>query len=77
MRRVLPILMVLALPASAAQVDLELLPMTDISRSMSPAELALQRQGDVEALRSDAVAAALGRAPSCCRSPNGRISPGR
>lgn len=62
MRRVLPVLMLLALPASAEEVDVELLLMVDISRSMSAAELALQRQGYVEALRSDSVAAALGRA---------------
>ncbi len=62
MRFVLPLLALLALPASAEEVDVELLLMVDISRSMSPAELELQRQGYVEALRSDTVAAALGRA---------------
>jgi hypothetical protein len=62
MRYVLPLLMLLALPASAEEVDVELLLMVDISRSMSPDELELQRQGYVAALRSDSVAAALDRA---------------
>jgi hypothetical protein len=62
MRLVLPLVALLALPASAEEVDVELLLMVDISRSMSAAELELQRQGYVEALRSDSVAAALGRA---------------
>jgi hypothetical protein len=62
MRVLLALLMLLALPASAEEVDVELLLMVDISRSMSPADLELQRQGYVAALRSDSVAAALGRA---------------
>ena len=62
MRYVLPVLALLAAPAKADQVDLELLLLVDVSRSMSASELELQRQGYVEALRSDAVAAALGRA---------------
>ena len=62
MRYVLPVLALLAAPAKAEEVDLELLLLVDVSRSMSAAELELQRQGYVEALRSDAVAAALGRA---------------
>jgi hypothetical protein len=60
---VIPLLALLAMPANAAEeVDLELLLLVDVSRSMSAAELDLQRQGYVEALRSDSVAAALGRA---------------
>jgi hypothetical protein len=55
------LLLILALPARAEEVDLELLLLVDISRSMSPAELELQRRGYAEALRSDSVAAALGR----------------
>ncbi len=51
----------LALPARAEEVDLELLLLVDVSRSMSPAELELQRRGYAEALRSDSVAAALNR----------------
>ena len=62
MRYVLPVLALLAAPANAEEVDLELLLLVDVSRSMSASELELQRQGYVEALRSDAVAAALGRA---------------
>ncbi len=69
MRYVLPVLALLAAPAKAEEVDLELLLLVDVSRSMSASELELQRQGYVEALRSDAVAAALGRALT------GRIGP--
>ncbi|WP_432618949.1 DUF1194 domain-containing protein [Albidovulum sp.] len=59
----IPLLALLAMPADAAEeVDLELLLMVDVSRSMSSAELEIQRQGYVAALRSDSVAAALGRA---------------
>lgn len=60
---VLALAALLATPAQAAEeVDVELLLLVDVSRSMSTAELALQRQGYVAALRSDSVAAALGRA---------------
>ena len=55
------LLLILALPARAEEVDLELLLLVDVSRSMSPAELEVQRRGYAEALRSDSVAAALGR----------------
>lgn len=58
----------LAQPLRAAEIDLELLLLVDVSRSMSPAELDLQRRGYAEALRSDGVAAALDR------SPTGRIA---
>lgn len=59
----LALLACLASPAIAAEeVDVELLLLVDVSRSMSAAELDMQRQGYVEALRSDSVAAALGRA---------------
>lgn len=61
MRWFLFIMMSLALPARAEEVDLELLLLVDVSRSMSPAELEIQRRGYAEALRSDSVAAALGR----------------
>ena len=54
-------LAVLAPGARAEEVDLELLLLVDVSRSMSPAELEIQRRGYAEALMSDAVAAALGR----------------
>ncbi len=62
MRYILPLLVLLATPAGAEDVDVELLLLVDVSRSMSPAELELQRQGYVAALRSDSVAIALGRA---------------
>lgn len=62
MRYVLPVLALLATPAAAEEVDVELLLLVDVSRSMSFAELELQRRGYIEALRSDQVAAALGRA---------------
>lgn len=64
MRPLVPVLLAfLATPAPAAEeVDVELLLMVDVSRSMSAAELELQRRGYVEALRSDSVVAALGRA---------------
>lgn len=59
---VLALAALLATPAHAVEeVDVELLLMVDVSRSMSAAELELQRQGYVEALRSDGLAAALGR----------------
>ncbi|KIN75307.1 DUF1194 domain containing protein [Sulfitobacter noctilucae] len=54
----LSVLLVLAAPPVSAQeteVDLELVLMVDVSRSMSDAELELQRRGYAEALRSDVV----------------------
>lgn len=42
------------------EVDLELVLMADVSRSMSPAELEIQRRGYAEALSSDAVFDAIG-----------------
>ena len=61
MRLALALFFCLATPLPAEEVDVELLLLVDVSRSMSPAELDLQRRGYAEALRSDAVAAALGR----------------
>ncbi len=61
MRLVLALLAFLAAPSRAEEVDVELLLLVDVSRSMSRAELDLQRSGYAEALRSDSVAAALGR----------------
>lgn len=52
--------------ASAAQdfeVDLELALMVDVSRSMSPAELEIQRRGYAAALRSDIVLSAIRSGP--------------
>lgn len=50
-----------AQPATAQEieVDLELVLMVDVSRSMTQRELEIQRRGYAEALRSDAVFAAL------------------
>ena len=64
MRRILALILSLCLLAHttrAEEVDVELLLLVDVSRSMSPAELELQRRGYAEALRSDSVAAALDR----------------
>jgi hypothetical protein len=66
MRRLLALLLCLAAAPLAAQtdemeVDVELVLMVDVSRSMSPAELELQRRGYAEALASDEVIAAIGR----------------
>jgi hypothetical protein len=44
----------------SVEVDLELVLMADVSRSMSPAELEIQRRGYAEALGSDAVFNAIG-----------------
>lgn len=64
MRLALLVFVLLAVLASrlrAEEVDLELLLLVDVSRSMSPAELEIQRRGYAEALASGSVAAALGR----------------
>lgn len=58
--RALLLALVLALPVRAeTEVDLELVLAVDISRSMSGADLAIQRQGYAEALRSAEVLAAI------------------
>lgn len=49
----------LALPARATEVDVELFLAVDVSRSMSPNELEIQRRGYAEALRSPEVAEAV------------------
>lgn len=50
-----------ALPAQAEiEVDVELVLAVDVSRSMSPYELEIQRRGYAEALTSDEVLAAIG-----------------
>lgn len=48
-----------AATAEEIEVDLELVLMVDVSRSMTERELEIQRKGYAEALRSDAVFAAL------------------
>lgn len=45
--------------AEDVEVDVELLLAVDVSRSMTPAELEIQRRGYAEALRSDEVISAL------------------
>ncbi|MEL7345823.1 MAG: DUF1194 domain-containing protein [Pseudomonadota bacterium] len=59
--RWLAILCFLALPVTAdpLEVDVELFLAVDVSRSMSPAELEIQRRGYAEALRSDDVVEAI------------------
>ncbi|SIO25563.1 Protein of unknown function [Rhodovulum sp. ES.010] len=63
MQRVLAWITAAALAAPAAadgiEVDLELVLMVDVSRSMTPRELDIQRRGYAAALRSDAVHAAV------------------
>mgnify|MGYP001814393974 CR=1 FL=1 len=44
-----------AAPAAATEVDVELALMVDVSRSMGPVELEIQRRGYAEALQSDQV----------------------
>ena len=46
-------------PAEETEVDVELVLMVDVSRSMTPRELEIQRQGYAEALTSDPVIAAI------------------
>ncbi|MEQ9038801.1 MAG: DUF1194 domain-containing protein [Silicimonas sp.] len=57
MLRTLALLAGLALPAAAqpVEVDVELSLMVDVSRSMGPAELEIQRRGYAEAIASDEV----------------------
>ena len=57
MRFLLTLVFALALPVSAEtiEVDVELALMVDVSRSMDPIELELQRRGYAEAIKSDQV----------------------
>lgn len=48
-----------AAPGPGIEVDLELVLLVDVSRSMTPHELEIQRRGYAEALTSDAVLAAV------------------
>ncbi|MEM7544243.1 MAG: DUF1194 domain-containing protein [Pseudomonadota bacterium] len=61
--RALLILLFLALPVAAedVEVDVELVLAVDVSRSMSPRELEIQRRGYAEALVSDEVIAAIAK----------------
>jgi len=51
--------LVAAVPAHAEEVDVELALMVDVSRSMQPRELEIQRRGYAEALMSDEVISAI------------------
>lgn len=62
MRRLIALLLALLphmAPAQTEEVDLELLLLVDVSRSMAPSELEIQRRGYAEALASDDVIAAI------------------
>ena len=66
MRTALALTFALALTTAAVaetEVDVELFLAVDVSRSMSPAELEIQRRGYAEALRSKAVAEAVRGGP--------------
>jgi hypothetical protein len=60
MLRALLATLLLAAPAQAEEVDLELALLVDVSRSMSPGELEIQRRGYAEALVSREVLGAIG-----------------
>ena len=59
MRALLLLLAILTTPARATEVDVELALMVDVSRSMGPGELELQRRGYAEAIVSDEVVGAI------------------
>lgn len=59
MRWLIFIAMFLAGPVRATEVDVELALMVDVSRSMGPSELELQRRGYAEAIASDEVIGAI------------------
>lgn len=59
MYRLLCVLICLTSPLRAAEVDVELALMVDVSRSMAPSELELQRRGYAEAIASDEVVKAI------------------
>lgn len=59
MRWLLCITLLLAGPLKATEVDVELALMVDVSRSMGPSELELQRRGYAEAIASDQVVNAI------------------
>jgi len=59
MLRLLALLSLVATPVSATEVDVELALMVDVSRSMGPEELELQRRGYAAAIASDQVVGAI------------------
>ena len=59
MRWLVALLSLIAVPVSATEVDVELALMVDVSRSMGPEELELQRRGYAAAIASDQVVEAI------------------
>ncbi len=59
MRWLVCLLLIIGVPARATEVDIELALMVDVSRSMGPSELELQRRGYAEAIASDEVVNAI------------------
>lgn len=59
MRMLVLLLLFLANPLRATEVDIELALMVDVSRSMAPSELEIQRRGYAEAIASDEVVNAI------------------
>lgn len=59
MRALMTCLILLATPLRATEVDIELALMVDVSRSMAPSELEIQRRGYAEAIASDEVVNAI------------------
>ncbi len=59
MRWLLCIVILIGHPVRATEVDIELALMVDVSRSMGPSELELQRRGYAEAIASDEVVNAI------------------
>ncbi|MEO0917302.1 MAG: DUF1194 domain-containing protein [Pseudomonadota bacterium] len=59
MRWLLCLTLLIAGPGKATEVDVELALMVDVSRSMGPSELELQRRGYAEAIASDEVVNAI------------------
>lgn len=57
--RILVFLLLFVTPLRASEVDVELALMVDVSRSMGPTELELQRRGYAEAIASDEVIGAI------------------
>ncbi|MEO1538003.1 MAG: DUF1194 domain-containing protein [Pseudomonadota bacterium] len=59
MRWLFCLVFLLSAPVRATEVDVELALMVDVSRSMGPSELELQRRGYAEAIASDEVVGAI------------------
>ena len=59
MRFFICLFLLISAPAQATEVDIELALMVDVSRSMAPSELEIQRRGYAEAIASDEVVNAI------------------